>query len=184
MMTLKKCAIAILMLTSAALGAAQASEPVAEHWSPIRRLLGHWTGVATGAAGQGTVSRQYNWAMNHRFVHEVNTSRYPPQEANKSGEVHEHWSMFSYDKARKLLVLRQFHVEGFVNQFRQAPGPESSGSVIFESESFENFSNKWKARETYEFLSDDEFIETFEMAAPDKPYQVYSRNHFTRVVPK
>lgn len=184
MMTLKKCAIAILMLSTAAMAAAQAPEPLAEPWSPIRRLLGQWTGVATGAAGQGTVSRQYNWAMNRRFVHEVNISRYPPQEANKSGEVHEHWSMFSYDKARKLLVLRQFHVEGFVNQFRQAPSAENSASVVFESESFENFSNKWKARETYEFLSDDEFIETFELAAPDKPYQVYSRNRFTRVAPK
>jgi hypothetical protein len=30
---------------------------------------------------------------------------------------------------------------------------------MFESESFENFSNAWKARESYEFLSDVEFIE-------------------------
>lgn len=36
---------------------------------------------------------------------------------NKKGEIHEHLSFISYDKARKLLVLRQFHVEGFVNQF-------------------------------------------------------------------
>jgi len=53
--------------------------------------------------------------------------------------------------------------------------------LVFESETFENFSNAWKARESYEFLSDDEFIETFELAPPDKSFQVYSRNHFKRV---
>ena len=31
--------------------------------------------------------------------------------------MHEHWSFFSYDRARKALVLRQFHQEGFVNQY-------------------------------------------------------------------
>lgn len=54
--------------------------------------------------------------------------------------------------------------------------------LVFESEAFENFSNSWKARESYEFLSNDEFIETFELAAPGKAFQVYSRNHFKRVV--
>jgi hypothetical protein len=118
--------------------------------------------------------------MNDRFVHETNVSRYPPQEKNKSGEVHEHWGIFSFDKTRKLIVLRQFHVEGFVNTFRQAVPTESPASLVFESEAFENFSNSWKARESYEFVSNDEFIETFELAPPGKPFQLYSRNHFKR----
>jgi lipopolysaccharide assembly outer membrane protein LptD (OstA) len=48
-------------------------------------------------------------------------------------------------------------------------------------EAFENFSDSWKARARYEFLSDNEFIETFELAAPGKPFQVYSYNRFKRV---
>ena len=88
--------------------------------------------------------------------------------------------MFSYDKARKLLMLRQFHVESFINTYAQV-GPAEGGDLVFESEQFENFSNSWKARERYEFVSDNEFIETFELAAPGKPYQVYSRNHLRRV---
>lgn len=113
-----------------------------------------------------------------RYIHEANTSRYPPQEKNKSGEVHEHWGIFSYDRLRKLLVLRQFHIEGFVNTYRQVVAAEGGASLVFESEAFENFSNSWKAREIYEFLSDDEFIETFELAAPNKPFELYGRNHF------
>jgi hypothetical protein len=89
--------------------------------------------------------------------------------------------VFSYDKTRSLIVLRQFHVEGFVNTYRQATDTVRAGSLAFDSESFENFSNSWKARETYEFLSDDEFVETFELAPPGKPYQVYSRNQLKRM---
>jgi hypothetical protein len=29
-------------------------------------------------------------------------------------------------------------------------------------------------------ISPDEFVETFELAAPGKQFQVYSRNHFRR----
>jgi hypothetical protein len=40
---------------------------------------------------------------------------------------------------------------------------------------------QWRARETYDLISSDEFIETFEIGAPGKPLHVYSRNHFKRV---
>lgn len=45
-------------------------------------------------------------------------------------------------------------------------------SQVFESESFENFSNSWEARKTCEFRSDDEFIENFELAPPGQPLTV------------
>lgn len=125
--------------------------------------------------------RQYEAVLNQKFIYEKNTSTYPPQEKNKQGEVHDHWSFISYDKGRKTLVLRQFHVEGFVNQFAFNKDASSGTRLVFDSENFENFSNKWKARETYEIIGADEFTETFELAPPDKPYQVYSKNHFKRV---
>jgi len=45
-----------------------------------------------------------------------NQSTYPPQAKNPKGEQHEDRGFISYDKARKKFVLRQFHVEGFVNR--------------------------------------------------------------------
>jgi hypothetical protein len=172
-----------LALAGALLGASHAAEPETDdgRFAPLQRFIGEWTGTSSGESGDGTVARSYRPVMNGRFIHETNVSRYPPQEKNKAGEVHEHWGVFSYDKARKLIVLRQFHVEGFVNTYRQAIDPVRAGSLTFDSESFENFSNSWKARETYEFLSDDEFVETFELAPPGKPYQVYSRNQLKRM---
>lgn len=163
-----------------------ADAPVAtpDPWSPVRFMVGKWQGTATGHAGDGTVVRQYEFVLNQRFIHEKNTSTYPPQEKNKKGEVHDHISYISYDKARKLLVLRQFHVEGFVNRFIFNKETSTSAKIVFDSEVFENFSNKWKARETYEVLGPDEFTETFELAPPDKPFHLYSKNHFKRVATK
>jgi hypothetical protein len=171
----------LLSLVTGFLAPVHAAEPDADRFAPLQRFIGGWTGTSSGESGDGTVARTYRLVMNGRFIHETNVSRYPPQEKNKAGEVHEHWGMFSYDKARKLIVLRQFHVEGFVNTYRQATDTVRAGSLAFDSESFENFSNSWKARETYEFLSDDEFVETFELAPPGKPYQVYSRNQLKRM---
>lgn len=168
-----------LFLMTAAFPAAAQTEAKADPLAPLARFLGSWAGTASGQSGDGTVARTYSPSMRGRYLQESNLSRYPAREANKPDEVHEHMSMFSYDKARKLIVLRQFHVEGFVNTYRQVSAPDTL-PMVFESESFENFSNTWKARETYEFNGDDEFVETFELAPPGKPYEVYSRNRLKR----
>lgn len=172
------CRFVVLVLLAMApyLGRADTASP----WTPLERLIGDWQGTATGQAGTGTVTRRYVKVMNGRFIQEANTSTYPAQEKNTKGEVHEHSGMFSYDKQRKLLMLRQFHIEGFVNTYSQASEP-GAATLVFESEAFENFSNTWKARETYEFNGDDQFVETFELAPPGKPFMVYSRTELKRV---
>ena len=167
-----------LVLLLPVLANAQASEP--DPWAAVRFMAGKWQGTVTGQSGEGTVVRQYEFILKQRFLEEKNTTTYPPQEKNKKGEVHDHLSYMSYDKARKALVLRQFHVEGFVNQFVLNKDASTATKLVFDSENFENFSNKWKARETYDLIGPDEFIETFELAPPDKPYQTYSKNHFKR----
>ncbi len=176
-------AIAVLLSSAFALLEARAADAqtVVDPLVPVTRLLGDWTGRASGQAGDGDVTRSYSFVLNKRFIQESNVSRYPVQEKNKKGEVHEHMGMLSYDKARKQIVLRQFHVESFVTTYRMQPPVEGATTLVFESESFENFSNTWRGRETYEFTSDDEFTETFELAPPDKPFQVYSQTRFTRV---
>jgi hypothetical protein len=56
----------------------------------------------------------------------------------------------------------------------------ADGNVAFESEALENIPPNWKARETYQVVSPDEFIETFELSQGGKPYEVYSRARFKR----
>ena len=109
------------------------------------------------------------------------TSRHTHRkQPNTGGEVHEHWSFISFDKKRKCLVLRQFHQEGFVNQFMLDAGQSAPRRLVFVSEGFENLDSKWRARETYEMSSSDAFTETFELAEPGKEFQIYSKNSFKR----
>jgi hypothetical protein len=88
--------------------------------------------------------------------------------------------MLSYDRLRKALVLRQFHTEGFVNQYAYMTTAGATRQIVFESEAFENLESTWRAREIYDILGPDEFTETFQLAEPGKDFQTYSKNHFKR----
>ena len=161
---------------------AAAPTPPPDPWAPVRFLEGEWTGEAQGEPGVGTVHRSYQFVLGHRFLHERNVSAYAPQKHGTGGEVHEHWSMISFDKRRGRLVLRQFHQEGFVNQYVMVPEESTASRLVFASEAFENLDSRWRAREIYDVQSPDRFTETFELAQPGKEFAVYSTNTFTRVV--
>jgi len=173
--------VAGMVGVSGAQAARSAPTPVPESpWSAIQFLVGEWAGESEGQPGKGSVERTYHFVLHDKFLHERNVSTYPPQPRNQKGEVHEHWSLFSHDRARRSLVLRQFHQEGFVNQYLMGLD-HSSGKVVFESEALENIPPGWKARETYEVVSADEFTETFELAQGAGAYEVYSKARFKRV---
>jgi hypothetical protein len=175
---MKSAFILLMLVASSTAGIAGYAKP--DHWSPVRFLLGNWQGEAQGEPGKGTVERSYELVLGDKFIEERNTSRYEAATPGKQPEVHLHRSFLSYDKTKKRIMLRQFHAEGFINLYEMNPATSKPGRLVFDSVSFENFSNEWKARETYEVLSSDEFTETFELAEPGKDFQVYSRNHFTR----
>jgi hypothetical protein len=171
------------VLAAGAVIAARAAEPApaADPWAPIRSLEGEWVGTAEGEPGVGTVHRSYQFILGHRFLQERNVSAYSPKDPKTPGELHEHWSIISFDKQRKKLVLRQFHQEGFVNQYVVVAEESTPQRLVFLSEAFENLDARWRARETYEVGSADAFTETFELAEPGKEFQVYSKNSFRRV---
>jgi hypothetical protein len=177
---MRKLAVALVLLLGFAVSTrGQNNQP--DTWAPIRFLVGEWVGTSTGEAGTGTVSRRYEFILSDRFIHERNTSTYPPQEKNKAGEVHQHWSFFSYDRSRKTFIFRQFHQEGFVILYALNSTLSTASKLVFDSEQIENYDNSWKGRETYDVVSNNEFTETFELAPPGKPYEVYSRNQFKRI---
>jgi hypothetical protein len=161
----------------ATVGAIAADKP--DPWEPVRFMIGSWQGEAAGEPGKGQVERTYEWTLAGKFIKENNTSSYEARDG-KPPEIHHHDGYISYDKARKTVMLRHFHEEGFVNLYALNKDASTRTRVVFDSVSFENFSNEWKARETYEIVSPDEFIETFELAEPGKEFAVYSRNHFKR----
>jgi hypothetical protein len=146
----------------------------------VAGLVGKWTGTGEGEPGKSTVEREYTRVLGGKFVQVRNRSTYPPQEKNPKGEVHEDLGMMSFDAARKTVVLRQFHVEGFVNQYTADAG-STPARIVFTSEAIENITPGWRARETYVLSGPDRFEETFELSEPGKPFAVYTKNTFTRV---
>lgn len=168
----------LVLLLSPVVSAESAQRP--DVWEPLSFFVGLWQGTGKGQAGNGKVEREYKFVLNGKYLYAKNRSTYLPQEKNPKGEVHEDWGMFSYDRSRKQFVLRQFHVEGFVNQYAFDTAASNSKTLVFVTESIENIAPGWRAREVYKLLSKDEFIEDFELAAPGKEFEIYTENHFKR----
>jgi len=169
-------------------GAAQNQEPSAkptdatrpDRFANLRDFAGRWRGEGNGRPGKSTVQRTYEFVLRDRYLNVRNLSVYLPQEKNQKGERHEDWGMFSYDATRKKVVLRQFHVEGFVNQYVLDSTPDDGKELVFVSEAIENIPAGYRARENYRFKGPDAFEETFELASPGKNFEVYVKTQFTR----
>ena len=175
-LTLFVCALAVSFDPSTA--APQDRQPP-DGLEAISMLLGRWEGASDGQPGVGQVRREYARVLNGRFIRVDNRSTYAPQSKNPKGEVHEDIGIFSFDAARQRIVLRQFHIEGFVNEYVQDAAAQG-GRVVLTSESIENIPPGWRARETYVVLGPDEFEEIFELAGPEKPFELYSRARLKR----
>ena len=174
--------IAALSALSLVATSATAQAPVKKPspWEPLRFFVGSWTGVGIGQPGTSTVERDYSFTLNDRFLEVRNKSTYVPQEKNPRGEVHEDRGFMSWDRSRRRFVFRQFHVEGFVNQYVADSVAASADSIVFRSEAIENIPDGYRARETYRILGPDEFLERFEMAKPSGEFAVYSESRFKR----
>lgn len=171
--------IAIAVLLALASSAFAFQSPGTDRLAPVSSLLGKWTGTSEGQPGNGTVERYYERALGGRFIRVRNRSSYPPQPKNLKGETHDDEGFISFDSARKHLMFRQFHVEGFVVTYAQDHSARSQ-SIVFSSELIENIPSGYRARETYVFVSPDEFEEVFEMAEPGTDFTVYSRTRLKR----
>ena len=143
-------------------------------WKPLEFLVGTWRGKGGGEPGIGEYERTYQFMFNRRFLEVRNKSTYPPSETNPNGEVHEDIGYISHDNMRNCFVLRQFHIEGFVNQYKLESISADGKSIVFVSEVIENISAGWQAKETYQMISENEFSETFELAPPNQPFGVYT----------
>jgi hypothetical protein len=165
--------------------AAQPSAPnkqsdKSDPFKPVRQFIGTWEGDSKGEPGVGKMEREYVFVLRDRFVRVSNKAVYPPQEKNPKGETHEDLGFIGYDRGLKKLVFRQFHIEGFVVQYSLESISEDGRSFVLTSTAIENIAPGWRARETYRFLSDDEFVETFALAAPGKEFETYSETRFRR----
>jgi hypothetical protein len=173
--------IGVLMLFAVLpLHAGSIQPPAPDPFARVSFLVGRWEGTSEGQPGAGKVSREYKLALNGKFIHVQNRSEYAAQEKNPKGEIHQDEGFISFDRTRKKLVLRQFHIEGFVNQYVEDDS-SSPTRIAFTTESIENIPAGWRARETYVVLGPDEFEEVFELAEDGKSFELYSRARLKRL---
>jgi hypothetical protein len=150
-------------------------------WKNLNFLVGSWRGSGSGQPGISQVERSYQFVLNGKFLEARNKSTWAPKNENLEGEVHEDFGLISYDSARKAFILRQFHVEGFVNQYVMDFLAPDGNTIVFTSESIENIPAGWRARETFRVVNSDEFTEIFELVAPGKTFDLYSSSHLMRI---
>jgi hypothetical protein len=150
-------------------------------WRPFEVFIGNWRGDSEGHPGIGKYERGYEVVLNKKFIEVKNKSIYPPSKENPKGEVHEDLGFISYDKSRKTFVLRQFHIEGFVNQYKIESISPDNKTIVFISESIENIPAGLRAKETYQIVNENQFTEIFELAEPGKDFEVYSKAVLKRI---
>lgn len=132
----------------------------------LDKLVGHWSGTSKGKSGDGTIDRECDRILNGQFIQCKTRVAYPR-------ETHSDVAIFSFDRSSKKVKMRQFHEEGFVNEYTQTePG-------VFVSDSIENLGSGWRARESYHFM-EQMWHETFSLAGPGKEYETYSEAALTR----
>jgi len=148
-------------------------------WLPLQPLIGKWSGTGEAPEGKGNYERSYTFVLNKKFIEVRNRSTYAATKENPKGYTHEDHGYISYDKARKKFVYRQFHGEGFVNQYVIESISADGQKIVFVTESIENIPPGWRGRETYT-IGSDTLTEDFDLAEPGKEFASYSKASFKK----
>ena len=155
-----------LLLIAAFLGGEAQPPPVQEPLAPLAFLLGAWQGTGEGIGGNSTVIHDFQGIMEGKFIRWHTEAIFEPAEPDTLGERHEDVGYFSYDPARKRIVLRQFLSEGYVNTYHVKPDNEA-GALVMTLEHSEGGGDV-QARITLSLKDPKRYHSALEMAADGK----------------
>jgi hypothetical protein len=148
-------------------------------WRLFQPFIGSWSGTGDGHDGTGTYERSYQFVLNKKYIEVRNKTTYASTKENPKGYVHEDVGYISYDKARKTFIFRQFHGEGFVNQYVLDSLSADKKTMVFVSEAIENIPKGWRAREMYT-VGENTLTEVFNLAEPGKGFEPYTKATLTK----
>ncbi len=149
-------------------------------WAPLRAFEGKWEGDTSGKPGKGTTTRDYRFELNGKFLFQRDKSVYQPTDPAGKPLVHEDFGVFSYDTSSKKILWRQFHSEGFVNEYALDSVSADDKTLEFVTTRIENLPG-FRAKKQYRIVSASEIEETFWLAPPGKELEVYAVAHLKRV---
>jgi hypothetical protein len=150
-----------------------------DRWAGFEFFLGDWTGAESAAFGEGRGERTYEFVLQGRYLLSRNRSVFPPHEGLPDGDVHEDWTLFSFDTARDTYVLRQFNSEGYVNTFVLDAASAPPERMVFVLEASENAPGA-QVSLTLTQAGPDAFDEVFEVTMPGASESITIRSRWTR----
>jgi hypothetical protein len=143
----------------------------------LQFIIGNWSGVGTGFGNENsTITATYNFVMNKKYIKVTHESHFKPTEKKPKGEHHIDNGFISFDKIRNKIIYRQFNNEGFVNQYILNDTLSNKSTLIFETETIENFMPGGKARFTIKKISTTELETIFDVSFPNKEYSCFGTN--------
>jgi len=145
-----------------------------------RSIFHRLSGASDSKFGKGAVEVQYSLVLDDSFLQVTLRTRYEPRERYPEGELHSEVAMLSFDRAAGKYVLRQFHNETIFNEYVIESVSADGHTIVMVTRHIENYSPRWRAKETWKILGPDEFVEIFELAAPGKDFVTYVENRFRR----
>jgi hypothetical protein len=151
--------------------------------APLQWLIGDWAGVGQGEPGTSATERHVDAFIEGRYLRVSGRSVYPKQESNPNGEIHVQMDIWSHDRSRDVLVVRQFDSLGFVSTYVLDKEASSNERLVLVAEHLENIPSGWRARYTYTFKPPNEYHEMLELDANGKGFEPYVSNQFLRVEP-
>ena len=152
-----------------------------DKWERFNVLIGKWEGGGEGFGNnKSTTETEFNFILGKRYIKVENMSTFEPTEKNKEGEIHKDVGLISYDKNRDKYVFRQFHTEGFVNQYVLVDSLSDKKTFVFHSEAIENFVEGGKAKYTIKVMGKGKLEAIFELSFPGKEFVCYGRNRLKR----
>jgi hypothetical protein len=134
-------------------------------------LIGDWTGSGSGFGNETSkIESSFQYVMDGKYIEVVNDSKFEPTTDNPRGEHHVDKGFISHDQERKLIMFRQFNIEGYINQYALNTSVSNDSTLVFETEEIENLSGG-KARWTILINSDTKIETVFDVS--------FSRDEFT-----
>jgi len=152
-----------------------------DYWQILENLNGKWNGTGEGfSGGQSQIHSEFSSILDGKYLQISNESFFPPATDQEIGEVHKDMGVVSHDKNRNLIVFRQFHNEGFINQYILNDGLSRPDSLIFESEIIENFVDGGRARFTIKIINTNQIETFFDVSFPEQEFSCYGHNKLSR----
>jgi hypothetical protein len=169
----------VALATSMTVSISAGAQP--DPWAPVRVFEGQWEGTISGQPGKQFSRREYHFELNGTFLSQRDHSVFEPKSPGAAPDVRDDFGFFSYDRNLQKIVWRQFHSEGFVNEYT-LDSISADGHVLeFVTVRIENLAPGWRAKKSYRILSANEMDETFSLAAPGENFEVYTQAHLKRV---